>query len=106
MARIGNINVEYKNANNDFSTRWKEFDTCTQVLPKGWVKALGRRPLAEDLIFEKDCAIPLRDGLRMWADVFRPPVSSTEPVPAIIAWSPYGKEGNGAKIPSSSHLIC
>jgi predicted acyl esterase len=97
MPTVGNIKVEYKQANHDFSTRWQEFKPCTQTLHQGWVKAPGRRPLAEDLIFEKDSAIPLRDGLRMWADIFRPPSSSNEPVPAIIAWSPYGKEGNGQK---------
>lgn len=95
MVRIGNTTVEYKKANSDFSTRWQDFNSCTQVLPTGWVKAPGRRPLAEDLILDKDCAIPLRDGLKIWADVFRPPNSNSQPVPAIIAWSPYGKEGNG-----------
>ena len=95
MASVADINVAFRQANHDFSKRWLDFNPSTQVLHKGWVKAPGRRPLVEDLIFQKDIAIPLRDGLRMWADVFRPPSSSSEPVPAIIAWSPYGKEGNG-----------
>ena len=95
MASFANIEVAYRQANNDFSKRWLDFNPSTQVLSKGWVKAPGRRPLAEDLIFQKDIAIPLRDGLTIYADVFRPPSSTIEPVPTIMAWSPYGKEGNG-----------
>ena len=95
MASVAEIDVAFRQANHDFSKRWLDFGPSTQVLPKGWMKAPGRRPLDEDLIFQKDVAIPLRDGLRIFANVFRPPSSSNEPVPAIIAWSPYGKEGNG-----------
>jgi uncharacterized protein len=51
--------------------------------------------LQQDLIFEKDFAIELRDGCMVYADIFRPPSSKDEPTPAIIAWSPYGKQGNG-----------
>lgn len=89
------IDVAFKEANHDFSKRWLDLNPSTRVLQKGWAKEPDRRPLAEDLIFEKDVSIALRDGTKIYADIFRPPSSTNDPVPAIIAWSPYGKEGNG-----------
>src|SRR6185503_215635 len=41
------------------------------------------------VLFERDVAIPMRDGVRLYADVFRP--ASGEKVPAIVTWAPYGK---------------
>ena len=41
------------------------------------------------MIIERDLAIPLRDGAKLYANVFRP--ADERPVPPIIAWSPYGK---------------
>ncbi|KAH8886239.1 alpha/beta-hydrolase [Thozetella sp. PMI_491] len=75
--------------------RWRQFGPCKEVLPKGWQKAEGRRALDEDLILETDIPIILRDGATIRADIFRPVLSDNEPVPAILAWSPYGKQGNG-----------
>lgn len=99
MNSIAGIDIIFCQANSDFSKRWLEFNPSTKVLPKGWVKAPGRRPLPEDIIFEKDIPISLRDGTVIRVDVFRPPSSSQEPVPALLAWSPYGKEGNGELLP-------
>jgi predicted acyl esterase len=93
---IGGIEILFKEANRDFTKRWYQFSPSTEVLPRGWQKAEGRRALDEDLIFERDIRISLRDGTTIWADVFRPLVSDYQPVPAILAWSPYGKQGNGA----------
>jgi predicted acyl esterase len=92
---IGGIEVLFKEANRDFSMRWCQFGPSKETLPKGWQKAEGRRALDEDLIFESDMRITLRDGVTIWADVFRPVTSDNQPVPAIFAWSPYGKQGNG-----------
>jgi uncharacterized protein len=90
------VEVLFKPANRDFSKRWCQFRPSKEVLQKGWQKDDGRRALAEDLIFERDVAIQLRDGVTIWADVFRPVSSDNgQPVPAILAWSPYGKQGNG-----------
>lgn len=101
MARtVGNIEVLFKKANPDFSNRWHQFEPKKQVLHQGWRKAEGRRALDEDLVFEQDISIPLRDGVTIYADVFRPISSDAQPVPAILAWSPYGKQGNGER-PSS-----
>ena len=95
---VGGIEVLFKEANRDFSKRWYQFGSSKEVLPKGWQKAEGRRALDEDLIFERDIRVPLRDGATIWADVFRPVLSDNQPVPALLAWSPYGKQGNGASL--------
>jgi predicted acyl esterase len=93
---IDGIEILFKEANRDFTKRWHQFGPSKEVLPKGWQKAEGRRALEEDLIFERDIRISLRDGTTIWADVFRPVVSDNKLIPAILAWSPYGKQGNGA----------
>lgn len=41
------------------------------------------------MVVERDVAVPLRDGVRLYADVFRP--AEGGPVPALLAWTPYGK---------------
>jgi uncharacterized protein len=41
------------------------------------------------MIIERDVVIPMRDGVKLYADIFRPP--DERPVPPIIAWTPYGK---------------
>jgi predicted acyl esterase len=51
---------------------------------------LGYRVSREDgMIVERDVTVPLRDGVNLYVDLHRP--ESAEPVPALIAWSPYGK---------------
>lgn len=95
MYRVGDIEVALRPANRDFSKRWKDFGPSKEVLPKGWRKEPGRRPLDGDLIFERDVPVVLRDGCKIYMDVFRPPSSDRTPVAAIVAWSPYGKQGNG-----------
>lgn len=39
---------------------------------------------------ERDVVIPMRDGIRLYADIYHP--AEVEAVPALIAWSAYGKE--------------
>jgi predicted acyl esterase len=64
-------------------------------LPKGHKRTPANRAFEADTVFEKDIAIPLRDGLKLYVDVFRPKTDSK--VPAILIWSPYGKTGNGRR---------
>jgi uncharacterized protein len=61
----------------------------SEVLPKGSVHGKGALPLPVDILVERDVAVTLRDGVVIYTDVLRP-VGDT-PVPAIVAWSPYGK---------------
>lgn len=62
-------------------------------LPVGFRKTPESRPLTCDIILERDQFLPLRDGLRLRADVYRPKTEAE--VPAIMMWSPYGKSGTG-----------
>ncbi len=48
-----------------------------------------RRSIEQGMIIERDVAVPMRDGVKLYVDVHRP--ESGGKVPAIIAWSPYGK---------------
>jgi len=46
-----------------------------------------------DMVFERDVALTMRDGTTIYTDVFRPVGEGRHP--AIVAWSPYGKEIGG-----------
>jgi uncharacterized protein len=57
----------------------------------------GRPPAYEradeaGMIVERDVAVALRDGTRIYVDVLRPP--DERPAPPLIGWSPYGKHGH------------
>ncbi|CAF3623779.1 unnamed protein product [Fusarium graminearum] len=67
----------------------------TETLPKGWkFDHPDAKPLNCDILAEHDVAFKMRDGVTLYADIYRPP-QSDEPVPAIICWSPFGKKFNG-----------
>lgn len=44
----------------------------------------------EGMRIERDVAVKMRDGVTIYTDIYRP--DGAENVPAIIAWSPYGKQ--------------
>lgn len=48
-----------------------------------------RRSLDQGMIIERDVAVTLRDGARIYVDVLRP--ADERPAPPIIGWGPYGK---------------
>ncbi|HWI87289.1 MAG TPA: CocE/NonD family hydrolase [Sphingomonas sp.] len=48
-----------------------------------------RRENADGMVIDRDYAITLRDGVKIYADVFRP--ADATGVPVIIGWGPYGK---------------
>ncbi|KAI0593675.1 Alpha/Beta hydrolase protein [Biscogniauxia sp. FL1348] len=64
----------------------------TVDLPPGYAKRPGLRPLRTLTRFEKNLPFPMRDGVIVRADVFRP--VQHECVPAIINWGPFGKTGS------------
>ncbi|KAL4919707.1 Alpha/Beta hydrolase protein [Aspergillus aurantiobrunneus] len=66
-----------------------------KILQKGHVKEPGFQAFPTAVIWQRDNAIPMRDGVALYGDIFRP--AADDKVPAIIAWSPYGKAGNGAQ---------
>ncbi len=45
------------------------------------------------MLIERNVAVTLRDGVKIYIDVFRP--ADEKPAPPIIAWTPYGKHSNG-----------
>jgi predicted acyl esterase len=93
--RVGNIEVAYTNSNPNFHHWWTDLNPSRTVLPKGWQRDPDRLALKEDLIWEKDVQIPLRDGVKLRADIFRPAKFDGTKLPALLPWSPYGKTGSG-----------
>jgi predicted acyl esterase len=72
------------------------FSPSTRTLSLGHGKEPGRRVFSVESFFEKDVTIEMRDNAKLYADIFRPTSSDgPEKVPAVIAWSPYGKSGGG-----------
>ncbi|OGM51040.1 hydrolase [Aspergillus bombycis] len=62
----------------------------TEVLPKGW-NGFNAKPLISDIRVEHDVEIVVRDGARLYVDIYRP-ADSAEKVPAVLSWSFYGKK--------------
>jgi predicted acyl esterase len=48
-----------------------------------------RKSIEQGMIIERDVAVPLRDGVKMYVDILRP--QGQENVPALVSWSAYGK---------------
>jgi len=57
----------------------------------GCPKLNPRTERAEGMIIEYDVAVAMRDGVRIYIDVYRPETEGKYPV--ILAWGPYGKFG-------------
>jgi uncharacterized protein len=73
------------------------FDPGTRTLAAGFQIAPQFRAIPVDIVFDKDVAVTLRDGVTIHVDVFRP--AGAEQVPVIVAWSPYGKgQGTSASV--------
>jgi predicted acyl esterase len=51
------------------------------------------RTVEQGMIIERNVVVKMRDGLRLYADVFRP--ADERPGPPIVAWTPYGKHWYG-----------
>ncbi|KAL3475858.1 hydrolase CocE/NonD family protein [Aspergillus californicus] len=77
----------------DSSTHYPGFRPDSKVLPRGLVHKEGHLPLPCDILLEQDLEVPMRDGVRLYADIYRPPNSKPATLPAILAFSPFGKQG-------------
>lgn len=73
--------------------RYPGFKPQKTLLKAGTIRRNGARPLPCDIIFERDVALKMRDGTTIYTDVFRPAKEGKNP--ALVAWSPYGKEIGG-----------
>lgn len=63
------------------------------LLKAGTVRTPGGAALTCDVVLEENVALTMRDGTKIYTDVFRP--ADDERHPAIVAWSPYGKTVGG-----------
>ena len=73
--------------------RYTGFSPDTLLLKKGTVRRSGSMPLPCDIRMLRDVAVTLRDGVTIYTDVFLPATEGH--YPALLAWSPYGKEVGG-----------
>lgn len=92
---IAGQQIAFTNTSRDWKRVWQKFDPAVVTLPKDWVKAQGYHPLPVDIIWHRDATISLRDGVKIYADVFRPKELDGTPVPAVISWGPFGKTDKG-----------
>lgn len=51
-----------------------------------------RRSVESGMIIERDVAVAMRDGVKIYVDIFRP--ADERPAAPIIGWGPYGKHGH------------
>ncbi|MDR6512049.1 putative acyl esterase [Novosphingobium capsulatum] len=51
------------------------------------------------LVIERNVAIPLRDGVRIFADIYRPAgTAGLADLPCLLSWSPYGKHARSNRV--------
>ncbi|CAH0043672.1 unnamed protein product [Clonostachys solani] len=81
--------------------RYTGFKNETLTLKSGTIRREGALALTCDILFERDVAVALRDGTTIYADIFRP--TGDKKVPAIVAWSPYGKQVGGPALDDIPH---
>ncbi|KAH8425125.1 CocE/NonD family hydrolase [Aspergillus melleus] len=62
----------------------------TEVLPSGW-NGFNAKPLKSPIRVDHDVEIVVRDGCRLYADIYRP-ADQTGKIPAVLSWSFYGKK--------------
>ena len=74
---------------DDPEGNYNGFNPSVTKLPAGYRHPKGDVALSCDVIWERDDAVKLRDGVTIYTDIYRP--DTEEKVPAVIAWSPYGK---------------
>ncbi|KAL2838515.1 alpha/beta-hydrolase [Aspergillus pseudodeflectus] len=62
-----------------------------KILAAGWKLTDAHAPFQADTIWEKNVPVRMRDGCQIYVDIFRPLGAEVGSVPALLAWSPYGK---------------
>ena len=86
--------LKYRDVRN-YEGEYYDWAAGEHLLKKGTSVHELFHPLEHDISFIKDEQVPLRDGVKILTDVYLP-TDSDEPLPAIIAWSPYGKNSGNA----------
>jgi predicted acyl esterase len=93
---INGFDVELVDANAPGSKHagpYSGFNPSTTTLPKGHKRQEHLAAFQVETVWDKDFAVPMRDGVTLRTDIFRP--TGSVKVPAILHWSPYGKDNNG-----------
>ncbi len=65
------------------------FGQQSKILKQGSVFPPAAKPLPSNVGWERDVPVMLRDGVTIYIDILRPVGGGK--VPAVVAWSPYGK---------------
>lgn len=74
---------------------WEKLPEDEKALAKPYPFDPHTYEAAPGIICEQDVAVEMRDGIKLYCDIFRPKTSGAdEQVPAILAWSNYGKRPN------------
>lgn len=68
-----------------------DYNPRTRRLPVGSVHGEGARPLPGAIEIFEDLSIPLRDGVTLAGDVYRP--AGSEATPVVLIYTPYSKRG-------------
>jgi predicted acyl esterase len=66
------------------------FSPGTSIYKKGTIFYEGGPAIPCDIIYDRDVSVTMRDGAKIYVDIFRP-VGATKKLPSIICWDPYGK---------------
>ena len=94
MERISNIDIKFTGGpSSKGHPLYPGFKQESQVLPKSSVHKAGALALPCDILWERDVAVRLRDGVIIYADIYRP-ANAKYAVPAIIAAGPFGRMGD------------
>jgi predicted acyl esterase len=93
MERVGSIDVKFCQSGSSKDHKlYPGFKQEAKVLTKGTVVKEGALALPCDILWERDVAVKLRDGVTIYTDVYRP-ANAKYAVPAIISAGPFGKNG-------------
>lgn len=52
----------------------------------------------DGLLIERNVEVPMRDGVRILLDIYRPAGHAAADLPILLGWSPYGKHGLSASL--------
>ena len=81
--------VDYNDPLTDISTWKKRSPYFIKAGSPEAKKYPGFKPRSEEtegLLIEYDVAVPLRDGVKMYVDIYRP--ANKKNIPIVIAWTP------------------
>lgn len=69
----------------------------------GWTPKSMPGERYSDIILDHDVGIPMPDGVILGADIYRP--RTRDKVPALIAWAPYSKDIQNARISDEGGVV-